>query len=118
MINNIINIDELNKKIEKEKKELIKKMKLFLKLKGISQTQLADEINEDIKSVNQIVNLKKFNTKVAVKIMLFFKMEYDFCVFLFNKVGIGLSNFNVEERKYRYLLKISEKVDLEMIKKL
>ena len=118
MINNIINIDELNKKIEKEKKELIKKMKLFLKLKGISQTQLADEINEDIKSVNQIVNLKKFNTKVAVKIMLFFKIEYDFCIFLFNEAGIGLSNFNIEERKYRYLLKISEKVDREMIKNL
>ena len=101
MLNNIINIDELNKKIEKEKKELIKKMKLFLKLKGISQTQLADEINEDVKSVNQIVNLKKFNTKVAVKIMLFFKMEYDFCVFLgllslFSNISIILSQLLIK----------------------
>ncbi len=118
MFNNIIAIDELKKMIKQEREEFIRIIKGYLKKREINQTKLAKEINEDVKLVNKVLNLIVNNKKVIVKILMYLNINLMDSVALLFKLGIGLSYFDIEERKWLELLSSSEKVDLETIKKL
>ncbi len=104
----------------KDDKETIKHfIKNYFKKRSISQTFLAEQICEDEKKINKVLNLKLLtNKRIIVKILLYLRVEFVYSIYLLSLLGVGLSILNEKERTYIKLLTIAKEVDLETIRSL